>query len=1827
MIQTHIMSIWSRSHSDLAKLAKSLKDRNAQTRQGLIERGRPTERTRDDSFLPAPSSPQPALLDVAYPPDPPSDKLNLSDSYALGFNFVERGRVDSFSSADSAISPDFHGGPHGPLSPILRKSTSSDISTARNNLLAPGNVQASPRGADKKVTFLLEREEVSAALSNGYEAERVIADTKSVTENNDSSERSNVLKVNGDSFPVNENSPVFQKHIQPRKPEITLNGQNQCNGSTYNTAVNVASSSVILSQQIHSATSDCVPAVCLTDVFDSSSLETAVNHKLSPSIHISSAEIHGHYSKFTNSEDVLKSDDHFGMEVMSESNSVRFLNITNPNALETGTDNFESNTRGVSPIQNGAANGKSSICVPNSSDVLDTSKTIAQMTPGNLSFASKTVVDTSSSAENLVSPSVVSPLVPPKDDNYEQPMSPASSLNLSNELHTLLISVLAEHKKKQNLQRKERASLDNSLSSINDETAAIIATKELINEKQNFPTESVGKTPPESNCDTERLEKVQENSLPEPPTSPFANANEFSHKSEPNSSDNFLPFFVSPANNIEPEEAPGECVISQVAPSGTLASASFQQSDFSPDHKLRRAPPEKPFESLGHVCSGLNRPDTLTCVSDTSDSMTGKVAAPDSRTGISSSPQPRSQDFTIALQKALYDTSSAQPSTPSSHEFSISTNRSSENGLLVSPALQRTQTRRLRNGSKSRATHLLNCHQSYPPSFGHSKDLNAYSFRTSPTRGYPPPILFPSLHKTDGHSSKTLLCYPVLWQDHSALLPSSSRASRAYDDIVSTYTSSPCVNAMPYLTPVRAEIPLSFTHGDNKVPSLIWNLSRSIDVREGLKRPKAYAPYSFASNTEHFAPSVPTVFGSKFWFSGCLGNGHNNRFCPTQYSNDRNFIPPQCESFTDNTDDKAPGSAVDLDLSLDEEIPSTCFSLADIETPSNGDNTKSFTRVQERDHVEISQQNGSGIGVTSGVKIDFSSQLCDNSQENNKSPATQKTNGHQDGDSLRAKSLSNRQDAVPDAGFTSGPPNVTSCVAGSDALLFSQSPVDVNYTNNSDEELELKVDTEREKDSFHSEEKDSLAGKGKVKSLGQSIQKFVEQDNNGEGDAQAHQSNSPFNTAAACSQFGTQSEMDLTRTSSSGCDYLYTSLDSSYGANGKSDESYLDLSLDTPSSRAKSHSNSYRARIDRINDNVSRFLLSQFPDSLKSGSDVHDAKCQTELETFSDVFATSSPGYGIRKKVKNKPLGTSVSPTSQTHFRPLSPGVSQASTHDTVCSRSSASSTVLVDILKSIKILSGRGHQSTTTRGSTDTGMNGKHRLSITRKELKKILKQLKISHDSLTANPAPELRAVRDDLQKLSASLTQQLCRSKASLDRDILHRNTIFQTPPSRKHPQECNSMNSHMTESSQCGSVDASSVATNTGTKPTNMDGVLNPCPTNEKETDKRKPRRVKAVDKVRHISGTSTDMSNITSRNLISDNLKHASIAVGKYDSLPNKVGKNVKIWLSNFNSESKKNKSNASGDSLSKSHASIRVKEPIAGVEEAERLIHIMLGRHNTKEKSSGAQVTSVKALKPRETKSSAKSRSQRKRGDVSAFREMYRFMCEELSLSTHGGDESNASLLSEHETQNDRMLDDTPTQEENFHFSLNPYVSSELALQEQHQNQQQNHQQKPHLPTHSVDTHMKSKLTTSIGSQNLNRTFCLQNSSNVGHVKVRKSQHSTDQKKSLTPEEETAQHPEDQEPQLSAEDSEIREITAGQSQQIKNCRRQELQKRQQPQEQKNPTAEMESDSDITFQLDREFDKHLADMKPFVLKLPQKSGKFILLSQFSVLTLLAFSVVL
>lgn len=39
---------------------------------------------------------------------------------------------------------------------------------------------------------------------------------------------------------------------------------------------------------------------------------------------------------------------------------------------------------------------------------------------------------------------------------------------------------------------------------------------------------------------------------------------------------------------------------------------------------------------------------------------------------------------------------------------------------------------------------------------------------------------------------------------------------------------------------------------------------------------------------------------------------------------------------------------------------------------------------------------------------------------------------------------------------------------------------------------------------------------------------------------------------------------------------------------------------------------------------------------------------------------------------------------------------------------------------------------------------------------------------------------------------------------------------------------------------------------------------------------------------------------------------------------------------------------------------------------------------------------------------------------------------------------------------------------------------------------------------------------------------------------------------------------------------------------------------------------MANDAELGFQLDREFDQHLADMKPYVLKLPHKAGECILL---------------
>ncbi|XP_035824981.1 uncharacterized protein LOC101862025 isoform X2 [Aplysia californica] len=95
------MSIWSRSHTDLARLAKSLQERNVQTRKGLAARGHgdwtPPQRNRtchSDSSL-------------SFSQDEESLRL-LSFTAAATLSHQ---RLNSMGSADSAISPDISHSP------------------------------------------------------------------------------------------------------------------------------------------------------------------------------------------------------------------------------------------------------------------------------------------------------------------------------------------------------------------------------------------------------------------------------------------------------------------------------------------------------------------------------------------------------------------------------------------------------------------------------------------------------------------------------------------------------------------------------------------------------------------------------------------------------------------------------------------------------------------------------------------------------------------------------------------------------------------------------------------------------------------------------------------------------------------------------------------------------------------------------------------------------------------------------------------------------------------------------------------------------------------------------------------------------------------------------------------------------------------------------------------------------------------------------------------------------------------------------------------------------------------------------------------------------------------------------------------------------------------------------------------------------------------------------------------------------------------------------------------------------------------------------------
>ncbi|RUS90804.1 hypothetical protein EGW08_001423 [Elysia chlorotica] len=458
------MSIWSRSHSDLARLAKTLKERNAQTRQGLVERGRSLTgqrrslceetKAKDDSCIPSASSssssPYSNPMGLTFPTEdslqPSNDRLNLSDSCALVLSIVQRGRVDSFSSADSAISPDFHGGPHISLSPILKKSSSNNIRLGSNHLLIPGNVNAGSKILDKKVTFSLEDEERSTALHReGAEQ----GDIESGVRKGDYHNSSFVEKPNVDSSFVTKDV-TFSQDLLCEQSAVVTKSQKQCNVTDCNvSAVTMDRATAITTERTELSNSLDKPQTRDSRTTDTilfqSSAQTSASHEHCLTKPQCLEEHEG-----AQHQDTLSSGIQLGSKGELRHNSTKPDALTHPNL----DDNVKENNTSNMDLLTCSLHEKKDFLRLRSVRPNSLPNAIFNVQPDDTSEVhdSKTA-DTSLKVEKPGFSSVPSSPVSSKPGGKES-SNPVSSLKLSGELNALLISVLANHKR-QNLPHDE----------------------------------------------------------------------------------------------------------------------------------------------------------------------------------------------------------------------------------------------------------------------------------------------------------------------------------------------------------------------------------------------------------------------------------------------------------------------------------------------------------------------------------------------------------------------------------------------------------------------------------------------------------------------------------------------------------------------------------------------------------------------------------------------------------------------------------------------------------------------------------------------------------------------------------------------------------------------------------------------------------------------------------------------------------------------------------------------------------------------------------------------------------------------------------------------------------------------------------------------------------------------------------------------------------------------------------------------------------------------------------------------------------------------------
>ncbi|GFS06654.1 centrosomal protein of 112 kDa-like, partial [Elysia marginata] len=1723
------MSIWSRSHNDLARLAKALKDRNAQTRQGLAERGRPTNpaellhpgaTSRSENCVtegPSRHSSQP--LDLTISPKTQlvrascDKQLNLSDSCILN-SVVERGRVDSFSSADSAISPDFHVSAQSPLSPILKKpENSNEICLRENDLLTPNrrNSSASSNFRDKKVTFIQEDEGVPTALL----AHQKVGKTTDTIEFHDGNfDNISTIKFDDKSLPATEDFSLAHDVRILQEPDVFANEFDQSKKTLHDTKVVVSSSSI--SQQtevVANGTTTGLPISHDADL-DLTGLTATANAAHQPQVRLdsstSSSHEGGHESLINRSAPEAQDG---GVEEFGN-NSLKLKCVHNQSLGEKGEKNVPSDANVFTSQDNSLQGISDSLASPGlpprSCQHTNVTSHMLLGDPSNVANDKKTICDASLNANNSPpSPVLLSP-IPPEPEN-EGGLVSESSLSLSNELHTLLISVLADHKR-QNLHREEVLHLDKS-------------------ENINLPDLDV----------------------PNPETVFTSNETVLSGSTSTRQNSNYLPKIdIEDASNTKNTET----VETKFYLNSSCLVGSFEQNDenhgandnaqvmglFGENCNLngqiqnfRGTISEKPIVSVSKIVTSTTDSTSVHGgIIQSAVPMTPTTATTDDCWAYSSMLH-QAHDYEFAVDTDRKNTpvvSSVYSNAPKSDERFISTNVACEIPPPLEPALD--------GESNTKTTYVFGnpwphskSFRDFSRGFGSNHFSNYYlkgsRFSNSVLRFREPQTSVPSV------LNESSLC-KGLWNSRLSL--QNLNGLQSHPEYTGMITS-----LVPRRTTLFPSTLLSLNSSHNKKPLLIWSLQQSFPSRSRLDFVQPESLRSFSSTIGQSVSIKPALYESSLNVTA-HHRGDNSNHCystPLYFNSSFSFIPPgPPKSMLSFGKTKASGSSVhsDKSLSLDDDLSTE---VSEVNTDFETDDIDCAEDIQK----EWSQSLASKPGLLSAPKINAFN--CVGNLANAETSSKRTVNEYQEED-YQFQSAEEASDFHDMAGvFDKENTNTIS-----ECLSLSQLPLDANIWSQCNEEG-LPNNCNRQSENHFVDAGRSYEAK-KVKKYPReelshhASSEIVKHDS--EKEETPKRSHSKTQTRDSYSQWEDHTNQRNTFSkpadallSPHGKDHDSVFTDSSSTQTGKSDESLLDLPLHTPSSKSKSRSASFRARMDRIN-NVSKLLLAQFPVGSKSPA---GTRGQAHLPLADEsLVPTLEQGRHARKNSPSLPLDNSTS--SQAHSSPLLPTKSSISPHENVSP--GAISDVLLKILQTVQFLSGHTGQSDSQRSNSDKCIHSIRRLSVTTREVKEMLKQLKDARNVLSQTPAPGFQAVRDDLQKLSLALKQQLRRSKANLEHDLQHRNSTFQ----------CCSLNKDCQRLSEI------------------------------------------SFDK----GGTATQKSAASHRIHAPPRTKKRHT---KTNNLPEKAEKGSKINRTNLEINEIFSRNNSF---VSPHRNPSNVKIPGAVVGHGEELTKNVLDGHNLEKNCLNHQSPSAEDFKSLQSESKAKINHQDNHIDPNPFKEMYKFMCEEMNISNcgDGGSASDASVLTNYISNIDTAIDSSLAHERTGLHTKKTTTLSEWDRHLSSTHSQQQHQQH-RQQQHPEDTDSEQICSTSSNLHDLNRTFCLQEFPKALRVKASEP---LEGKPSLLEAEEVYRETEqpgvDQVHQfrLSAD---VLETGATLSALDDTSLHRNLHQTQPCPVEDRPhlsPSSMESDSDLTFQLDRDFDKHLADMKPHVLKLPQKTER-------------------